>query len=405
MLEMMNGKDLCEEVEEKTVCCDEKKIEVEEALTGQEYDSETGLYYYGARYYDAGIGRFISPDSVVDGKGLDTQGYNRYAYARNNPINYSDPTGHNWLFTFLGALAIVVAITVVSAIVGGVVSVLSGKDFLSGAIAGAMIGVGLGIAAVGFLGGDEKLMNQGLGIAKLAIGYIFNKDVGQVEFFGFQFGDTGKKNNPGDSGGNKNENKDDTADPQKDNPNEDDDTPPPIVYKPLTPEQETTMDMEMAFGGGDKLVEGGSAFDFDDMSGLITKGWNLLNEKHLVFDGKFLYLKNILGFTVDKWSAVSGPWGNNRLPNGRYIAGNISITNLQGMVKDGVGFWQAISPQFNTTRNGLGIHPDQEGPSPSRPGTSGCIGLTGNASELNRYFNTMNSYFNIYNSINVKVNY
>ncbi|MBI2852353.1 MAG: RHS repeat-associated core domain-containing protein [Chloroflexi bacterium] len=33
-------------------------------FTGQRLDG-TGLYYYGARYYDAGIGRFISPDSIV----------------------------------------------------------------------------------------------------------------------------------------------------------------------------------------------------------------------------------------------------------------------------------------------------------------------------------------------------
>ncbi|MEM5795044.1 MAG: RHS repeat-associated core domain-containing protein, partial [Bacillota bacterium] len=51
---------------------------------GQEYDSETGLYYYGARYYDPAIGRFISPDSIVQSPG-DPQSLNRYSYCRNNP--------------------------------------------------------------------------------------------------------------------------------------------------------------------------------------------------------------------------------------------------------------------------------------------------------------------------------
>ena len=62
-------------------------------FTGQQYDSETGLYYYGARYYDPFIGRFISPDSVVD-DALDSQGYNRYSYCKNNPVVYGDPSGN-----------------------------------------------------------------------------------------------------------------------------------------------------------------------------------------------------------------------------------------------------------------------------------------------------------------------
>lgn len=65
-------------------------------FTGQEYDEESNLYFYGARYYDPSIGRFISADSVIPSL-TDAQAYNRYAYARNNPIIYTDPTGHSWL--------------------------------------------------------------------------------------------------------------------------------------------------------------------------------------------------------------------------------------------------------------------------------------------------------------------
>jgi RHS repeat-associated protein len=57
--------------------------------TGQKKDG-SGLYYYGARYYDPELGRFISPDTVLDG-------LNRYAYCGNNPINYVDPTGNTWV--------------------------------------------------------------------------------------------------------------------------------------------------------------------------------------------------------------------------------------------------------------------------------------------------------------------
>jgi RHS repeat-associated protein len=56
----------------------------------------TGLLYYGARYYDPALGRFISADTVVPGAG-NPQNLNRYAYVRNNPLRYTDPTGH-WTF-------------------------------------------------------------------------------------------------------------------------------------------------------------------------------------------------------------------------------------------------------------------------------------------------------------------
>jgi len=61
-------------------------------FTGQRLDA-TGLYYYGARYYDATIGRFISPDTV--GQNLyDPQSLNRYTYCQNNPLIYTDPSGN-----------------------------------------------------------------------------------------------------------------------------------------------------------------------------------------------------------------------------------------------------------------------------------------------------------------------
>lgn len=51
-------------------------------------DSETGLYYNNARYYDPKIGRYISSDPI----GLDG-GLNTYAYTYNNPLRYTDPSG------------------------------------------------------------------------------------------------------------------------------------------------------------------------------------------------------------------------------------------------------------------------------------------------------------------------
>jgi len=67
--------------------------------TGKELDSTTGLYFYGARYYDPTIGRFITADTIVQSP-YDPQSLNRYSYCRNNPINYVDPTGHSWFSKF-----------------------------------------------------------------------------------------------------------------------------------------------------------------------------------------------------------------------------------------------------------------------------------------------------------------
>jgi RHS repeat-associated protein len=56
--------------------------------TGREFDAETGLYYYHARYYNPSIGRFISEDPInFDG------GINFYAYVGNSPTNFIDPFG------------------------------------------------------------------------------------------------------------------------------------------------------------------------------------------------------------------------------------------------------------------------------------------------------------------------
>jgi RHS repeat-associated protein len=56
--------------------------------TGREWDSETGLYYYRARYYDPQTGRFVNEDPFRFGGGIDF-----YAYADNDPSNLFDPTG------------------------------------------------------------------------------------------------------------------------------------------------------------------------------------------------------------------------------------------------------------------------------------------------------------------------
>ncbi len=55
-------------------------------FTGKDFDPDTGLYYYNARWYDPNLGRFTTEDPIRDG-------LNWYIYANNNPLKFVDPTG------------------------------------------------------------------------------------------------------------------------------------------------------------------------------------------------------------------------------------------------------------------------------------------------------------------------
>jgi RHS repeat-associated protein len=69
--------------------------------TGKERDQESGLDYFGARYYASSMGRFMSPDwsakvaPVPYAKLDDPQSLNLYAYVRNNPLSRADLDGHS----------------------------------------------------------------------------------------------------------------------------------------------------------------------------------------------------------------------------------------------------------------------------------------------------------------------
>jgi RHS repeat-associated protein len=73
------------------------------AFTGREWDEESGLYYYRARYYDPVVGRFLQQDPI----GL-AGGINRFAYVKGDPINFIDPYGND---SFLGYIKQLVGMT------------------------------------------------------------------------------------------------------------------------------------------------------------------------------------------------------------------------------------------------------------------------------------------------------
>jgi RHS repeat-associated protein len=81
-------------------CGNSTQYPTEHHFTGKERDVESGLDYFGARYYASNMGRMMSPDwsakvmPVPYAKLADPQTLNLYSYVGNNPLSRTDPTGH-----------------------------------------------------------------------------------------------------------------------------------------------------------------------------------------------------------------------------------------------------------------------------------------------------------------------
>jgi RHS repeat-associated protein len=125
---------------------------------GQQFDVETGLAYFNARYYDPEIGRFITVDSKLGSILTGTNSLNRFAFALNNPINLADPSGHglfDWLFS---------AILDLIEIVAGAIAGYFGAEPLAGALIGA--GVSGLVYEGGALASGQSFSWAGWGIAE-----------------------------------------------------------------------------------------------------------------------------------------------------------------------------------------------------------------------------------------------
>ena len=62
-------------------------------FTGHDELEDAGMIWMASRHYDPKIGRFIRPDTIVANP-KSTQGWARYVYVENDPVNFTDPTGH-----------------------------------------------------------------------------------------------------------------------------------------------------------------------------------------------------------------------------------------------------------------------------------------------------------------------
>jgi RHS repeat-associated protein len=62
-------------------------------FTGQRNNTYIKLIDYGARWYSSALGRFTQPDTIIPSL-TNSQSYNRYSYVNNDPVNFTDPSGH-----------------------------------------------------------------------------------------------------------------------------------------------------------------------------------------------------------------------------------------------------------------------------------------------------------------------
>jgi RHS repeat-associated protein len=94
-------------------------------FTSQRKDSYMELVDYGARWYDAGLGRFISPDTIIPNP-VNPQSFNRYTYVYNNPVKYTDPNGH-FPLAIVAVPALVIAVEATLLI--GAVALINSEPF------------------------------------------------------------------------------------------------------------------------------------------------------------------------------------------------------------------------------------------------------------------------------------
>jgi len=141
--------------------------------TGHKHDTDLGLTYMQARYYDPVIGRFYSNDPVGYTAKNPVMSFNRYMYANNNPYKYTDPDG-KFILNIIGA------------VIGGVSTYnaakkagLSGKALWSatavgtglGALTGGLTGAGASgaIAITGVKVAAQKALNATAGQTALTV--------------------------------------------------------------------------------------------------------------------------------------------------------------------------------------------------------------------------------------------
>ena len=115
---------------------------------GYYFDAETGLYWVQTRYYNPEWCRWISPDTLDYLDPETTHGLNLYAYCGNDPVNFTDPSGHLAFFILTAIIGAAIGVGITAA-----VDYADNKQFdlhwgwyLGAGLLGALIGAGIGMA-------------------------------------------------------------------------------------------------------------------------------------------------------------------------------------------------------------------------------------------------------------------
>lgn len=162
--------------------------QTDKGFTGHEHLEEVALIHMNGRIYDPLVGRFMSADPFIQAP-MNSQSYNRYSYVINNPLVYTDPSGHLFgirikfktvvaiavvavfqQYELLGALAPSIGLTtaVTNGIVGGAIAGGISGGGLTGVVTGGVSG---GIfAGVGDLAQEWKLASGSIGNVALHAG-------------------------------------------------------------------------------------------------------------------------------------------------------------------------------------------------------------------------------------------
>lgn len=154
-------------------------------FTGHEHLPQFALINMIGRMYDPIQGRMLSPDNYVPTP-YGSQGYNRYAYAMNNPLVITDPDGEFIVPILVGAF--------VGGFLGGIQADLQGESFLGGFWKGAIVGgIGGGLSLIGggsLLGNAAWGAGQGVftnGVSNLLNGDSFFQGAGTAALLGAAF--------------------------------------------------------------------------------------------------------------------------------------------------------------------------------------------------------------------------
>lgn len=155
----------------------EPELRLGRGFTAHEHLPWFGLINMNARLYDPLLCRFLSPDPYVQAPDF-TQSFNRYSYALNNPLAYSDPNGELvwWVVPVVMAAVFAVGNTVANAVAGNIRSGWEGagdtlKYFTQGALVGGLLGLTWQIAPA--LPKIGKLVHSAMAIytgAQLTVG-------------------------------------------------------------------------------------------------------------------------------------------------------------------------------------------------------------------------------------------